>query len=108
MADDDPRVYTRDEVREMFLDHVRNMIDYWTDLYGELSVRDRVEGVAFSILSCLDGSTELPGFIISPCPHESDKNYLKGEGLNWFPEEGDRVDIGGSLHEHLFKDKGKD
>lgn len=95
-----PREYTEDEVRQKFLQYIWALIDYWDKL--DKSKRDSLEGLAFSILSTLDGSAlELPGFIVSPAPHAEDKDYLAGEGRNWFlPFDGDDpCDIGGSLHE---------
>lgn len=106
-----PRAWTTDEVREKFLDRVWAMVNYWsreaTAAGGD--VQGVMEGLAFSILSILDGgSLELPAFIVAPAPHPEDLEYHQGEGENWFPENHEieeriAADIGGSLHE-LFYD----
>lgn len=108
---DKPRVYTKEEVRKMFLDHVRDLVRYWSrtplpvGTPGETDVERRVSGVAFSILSTLDGcSMVLPGFVVAPCPNAENKQYHKDEGSNWFPENHKsriKCDIGGGLHEHF-------
>ncbi len=93
----EPREYTEGEVRQQFLQLVWSYIKYWHTL-PDKSCRKRLEGLAFGILVILDGeSTELPGFIVSPNPHEDDKEFLRGQGENWYPE--GICDIAGSLHE---------
>ena len=103
------RELTTDEVRDRFLDHVRGLIEYWStvELNGDDSVEHRVSGVVHSLLVTLDGgSLGLPGFIVAPCPHQSDKQYYIDEGENWYPENHEsqvNADIGGYLHELLYK-----
>jgi len=90
----------------MLLDHVWGMIDYWDKLEPmpagaeePRTQKDRMSGLAFSILSMLDGSSmDIPAFLVTPMPHESDKEYHQEEGTNWFPE--DQPDLG-MLHEHF-------
>lgn len=98
------RAYTEEEVREMFLKHMWAMVDYWATVEGKDSpktVRDRLSGLMHSMLTTLDGcSMGLPGFEVRPHPHESDKEYHQERGENWFPSD---VDIGGSLHEGMYK-----
>jgi hypothetical protein len=99
-----PRAYTEEEVREMFLKHLWGLVDYWATVEGKDSpktVRDRLSGLMHSTLTTLDGcSMGLPGFEVRPHPHESDKDYHQERGENWFPDD---VDIGGSLHELMYK-----
>lgn len=99
---------SREEVREEFLSHVRNIIQYWSDLPGK-SVRDRVEGVAFSIMSTLDGcSMAVPKFIVAPDPDPSDKPYHIENDEDYYPENHEidiKSDISGGLHELLFRPK---
>lgn len=58
-----PRPLTVPEMREAFLNYVRAMVDYWAStetqiVEGQLqTVHERMSGLAFSILSGLDGST---------------------------------------------------
>lgn len=99
--------YTKEEVRQKFLELVWNCIDCWYHLPGKTCL-DRMEGLAFGMLVILDGGTSLPGFIVAPSPHPEDKEYLKDQGENWFPENHESLincDIAGGLHEvfHKFK-----
>lgn len=98
-----PREYTTDEVRELFLDHVRQMVLYWERESRPKTTRERLEGLAHSLLVLLDGGTVLPGFIVAPRPHKDDKAFCKSDGENWFPEAPDvPSDIGGCLHELFY------
>jgi hypothetical protein len=106
----EPRQYTVDEVRESFLRYVWTIIEYWEKENLEptggatSSVRGKLEGVAFSIMSALDGSPiGLPAFAVLPAPHPDDQEYCRTHGHNWFPSGGDI----GPLHEHFFKYKPK-
>ena len=101
-TDNKPRELTTDEVRMEFLAHIRHMTEYWHELPNKTNL-ERMEGLAFSILTCLDGETHLPGFIVAPEPHESDRGFHYDRGENWFPENTEtqvNCDIGGSLHEY--------
>lgn len=96
-----PREYTTDEVRKQFLELVWTYIGYWGRLPGK-TPRERLEGLAFSMLVILDGGSALPGFIVVPCPHPDDKEFHKDEDENWFPENYEspvNCNIAGSLHE---------
>lgn len=99
------REYTVDEIRDQFLDHVRSLIKYWEIDSRAISTRDKLDGLAFSILSALDGSSaNLPGFIVAPNPHPDDMDYHKSQDVNWYPQAPEVPgDIGGCLHELLFK-----
>jgi len=113
----DARELTTAEVRERFLAKVRTIVDYWADegTEGPLanqSLRQRCEGVAFSILVTLDGEdAELPGFVVAPNPHPDDKIYCREHDLDWYPRTADglkehmvgRLDIAGSLHEDIWR-----
>lgn len=95
------REYTADEVRRQFIQHIRVMIDYWDKTNN--STRDKLEGVAFSILVALDGSAAaLPSFIVAPLPHPDDKQYHISNGENYYPQNDEssvNCNISGSLHE---------
>lgn len=96
-----PRAMTEEEVRTVFLDHIARMVDYWEHEPRADTLRDRLEGVAFSILAALDGGAmTLPGFRVYPNPHKSDKAYNRKKGRNWYPND---VDIAGGLHEHWYE-----
>ena len=109
MIDKNLRELTEDEVQENFLNAIRSLIQYWSSLRryhrnGEDDIGWRVEGMAFSILSILDGeSVDLPGFIIAPDPHPDDKEDDRESGENWYPENDKilskvKANISGSLH----------
>lgn len=104
---EESRQMTNEEVREAFLDQVRMMIGYWEHEDRVPSVHDKLWGLAHSILVILDGgSGNLPGFIVAPNPHPSDRPFNESKGENWWPEnheEDIQCDIGGSLHELLHK-----
>jgi len=95
----EPRVMTADEVEAEFLRHVAGIVDYWDKESRVTSAREKMEGVAFSILVLLDGGAALlPAYAVSPRPHPSDEEYRRGQGQNWYPSD---VDIAGSLHEKI-------
>jgi len=102
----EPRAYTQAEVREKFLAKAAATALYWATVEnpgratGESEMEARTTGAIFSMLVALDGGTmDLPGFKISPAPHESDEEYSRDEGENWFPS--DLEDLGGALHEEF-------
>jgi hypothetical protein len=101
-----PRAWTADEVRGKVLAHIVSMSHYWAELKNPSigdTIQDRLDGLAFSLLAMLDGSSiELPRFSIIPFPHPADKQYNQEHGENWYPDPPDlsnACDIGGSLHE---------
>lgn len=99
------RPYTEAEVRERFLDHVRAVSKYWADIPFK-TAQERCDGVAFSIMVMLDGETfGLPGFTVSPRPHDDDRKFHEERGENWYPGPlpDDICDIGGALHEYFYK-----
>jgi hypothetical protein len=105
-----PHELSVDEVRNNFLDHVRGIVEYWNDESRvKSSTKERLEGVAFSILVALDGgSAGLPGFVVAPSPHPDDKDYCKMEGENWYPKAPVvKCDIAGCLHELFYKKENK-
>jgi hypothetical protein len=101
-----PRVYTTEEIRHFFLSHVEDLVDFFEKESRREGVREKLEGLAFSIMSALDGSSAaLPGFIVAPNPHPSDKQYSIDKGMNYYPENSPEViygDIAGCLHEQIF------
>jgi len=76
------RSKTEEEVREEFLSHIRNLATYWNHVQDDK--KEALDGLAFSILSMLDGSGELPAFTISLDPHEDDKQYHIDNNENWY------------------------
>lgn len=111
---DEPRQFTQKEMQDAFLAHLWMMTDYWATVQQPKTVRDRLEGLAFSILAMLDGtSMDLPAFSVYPDPHPEDKAFHQDQGSNWWPEESDEIGLHGGdcpqLHEcwHTFgREKG--
>ena len=101
------RQHTEEEVRDLFLNHVRDMVDYWKNQQKQgYPISECIDGLAFSILVAIDGGTALPGFILAPLPHKDDKKLCIEEGENYYPQNHKskvNCDIGGNLHEHFFK-----
>lgn len=91
------REYTEGEVKYNFIKHVVELINYW-EMHGE-SKRDALEGLAFSILSTIDGSAaDLPAFILAPDTNSEEYvEYCIKEGIDYYPS----IDIRGSLHEYF-------
>ena len=101
--------YTEDEIRGKFINHVRANVEYWNGPLSEpYDQRERLSGLAFSIMVLLDGGTMvLPSFIVAPHPHSDDKQYHIDNEEDYFPENHElddqiKGDIGGCLHEMLY------
>ena len=77
---------TNDEVRERFLRHVAGIVEWWDKETRIASTREKLEGVAFSILAAIDGyALALPKFVLAPDPHPDDKAYRKKHDEDWYP-----------------------
>jgi len=103
------REKTTDEVREEFLSHIRYLIDYWNRIPQD-STKERLEGLVFSILVALDGGSSLPGFIVAPIPHETDRECHIENGKDYYPENYGienqiKGNIAGGLHK-LLRERG--
>jgi hypothetical protein len=98
------REYTADEVIEKFLLHIANLINYWSDEQRRITSQERLEGLAHSILVTLDGySANLPGFVVAPAPHPSDRAYCMDKRENYYSAAPQATcDIAGHLHEVLY------
>ena len=102
------REYTTEEIREQFLDNVRMLVNYW-DRTPKETTKEKLEGLAFSILTILDGCAgDLPGFIVAPSSHPDDKQYHIDNEENYYPENHEiedkiKGDIAGGLHESFYR-----
>ncbi len=96
------RQLTEDEVKALFIRKVWAIVDYWQTLPNPSC--PPAEGVAFNILSTIDGSAcDLPGFHLIPFVSAEDRDYFIRQDENYFPVTpqgvSDGVDIAGSLHD---------
>lgn len=95
------RAKTVEEMRGEFLGHIRTMVRYWS---GEMdpsvkarSKEDALDGLAFSILSAIDGSSvALPAIDLVPSPHPDDKQYCQDNDYDWW----EPTAINGDCHLH--------
>lgn len=98
------RAKTAEEAREAFLDQIRTYVSYWaSNNVGDKTVRERLDGLAFSILNILDGtSSGLPAMDIVLRPHSDDKAYCQEEGETWY-EDGQTINADIMLHDLWYK-----
>lgn len=99
----EPREKTKEEVVDEMLDHIHMLVNYWTYETSKQDLKERLEGLAFSILTMLDGCSGLPAFDLVPHPHPTDKEYHISNGEDWYPETVINDDI--MLHDSFFKEK---
>lgn len=92
-----PRAYTPEELRGRVLDHIRLMVEYWATLPG-LDTHSRCDGVAFSILTMIDGSADQPPMALVAIASDDDKQYSVEKGENWV-EHGTVINDDVMLHE---------
>ena len=99
------REYTTEEVQKAFLDRCRKTVDDWAEVEKD-TCKEKISGAVFSILATLDGCDgDLPAFIVAPNPHPEDKEYLIGEGEDYYSEndpEAPKANISGGLHEAFY------
>jgi len=95
MTKPEPRAYTQAEVTKGFLEHIQRLAVYWAD--QGVSKADACDGLAFSILSMLDGcAMATPGFTLTVDVDPDDKIYCQSAGENWVEPETKLTD---SLHD---------
>ena len=102
------REKTREEVQKEFLKYIKELIDYYEIESGKVSIREKLESLAFSILVAIDGESPLPAFILAPDPHKLDKPYCIDKNKNYFPENlknNVKCNISGELHDLFCKMK---
>lgn len=98
-----PRAYTQEEIKEQFLKHIAGLVDYWENVPRD-TTREKLSGLAFSILSVLDGcAMSFPKFVVASDPCPTDKEFHQDRGKNWYPNILDEIcDISGNLHEEFY------
>ena len=98
------RELTTDEMKTHFLNYIHDLVDYWEHEDRATTTKDKLEGLAFSILSTIDGdSAELPAYALIPLGNPDDIEYCKSMGQDYYPEETE--DIAGALHDNFMKQK---
>lgn len=100
-----PRAYTTQEVRSMFLSHVRNVAKNWAENGNPADQQDMCEGVAFSILSAIDGCAGGLPFSIDLVArvHQDDKQFHIDNGDKWI-EDGTVLNADCMMHDLLHKE----
>lgn len=99
MAENDyQRILTEEETLEHFLYSIKQLIDYWENEERQLSIRKKLESLAFSILVLIDGEAgDHPPCILKPLVSSPDGNKWLDIGYN----------ISGKLHDNFFKKIGE-
>lgn len=94
--------YSKEEIEDNFLAHIHTLVDYWENESRTKTSKEKLNGLAFSILSMLDGcSGEMPGFEVKAIGAKEDIEFFLQTGQDYYPLEGE--DIAGSLHEKFYK-----
>lgn len=96
------RAYTQEEIQERFIDAIRGCACYWANCQlpkEQDTVSYRCNGVAFSILNILDGtSADFPAVELTVQPHPDDKQYHINNEEDWY-EPGMTIHSGEYLHD---------
>lgn len=88
----EPRVYTKEEMRDMFMEHLVSILRYWLNEERRPDAEGKLSGLVFSILVLFDGcSGMMPAFEIVPMPHPSDEAYNKDQGENWWLDQNEEM-----------------
>jgi hypothetical protein len=99
-----PRAFTTEEELRMLIRHIRYMATYWAKI-PDISKQEACDGVAFSILAALDGSSPaVPAYHLTVSVHESDEAYHKKQGENWHAG-GLKITESVHLHELYYDQK---
>jgi len=81
-----PRAKTEEEARGEFLDQIRMYVSHWEGA-SDRTVRERLDGLAFSILNIFDGTAaDFPAVDIVLRPHPDDEAFCRESGEDWFQD----------------------
>jgi len=81
------RQHTDEEMIDRFLSACESTLEYWLREERAPTVREKMEGMLFSLLVMFDGCTDnTPALDILPSPHPSDKEYCQENEENWWPQ----------------------
>lgn len=95
-----PKAKTTEELRDQLLAHVKTIVHSWATR-GQ-SVEEAANGVAFSMLSMIDGCSGLPCIDLVARPHPDDKQFLIDNDEDYI-EDGTVINDGVALHEMYYK-----
>lgn len=95
---------TAKQAREAFLDQIRMYVGYWGRI-EDISTRDRLNGLSFSILNIIDGTSGLPAMDLVLRPNPDDKAFYQEEGDDWY-EDGQVINADVMLHDLFQQNKG--
>lgn len=91
-----PRPYTKEEMRQMFLEQFVDIVRYWQTTKTD----DPFGGLIHSLMVLFDGGSGFfPAFDITPKPHPEDEEFCRQEGENWWVSEPINDDV--QLHDML-------
>lgn len=91
----------KEELIEEFIDHIHSLIDYWENEERSPTSKEKLEGLAFSILVTLDGGSDIGGYKLMPCSYPEDAVFEVYEDRKFSPVD---YDIAGYLHERFYKE----
>ena len=90
----------RKEFRKGLIDHIRELIDYCESEDRRPTSREKLELLAYCILSTIDGNSgDIGGYLLIPIPesHFYDPNFTIPESLR-------NYDIAGELHSQFVRE----
>ena len=97
------REKTLEEMQKEFLNYIHGLVDYWYKESRTPDNREKLEGLAHSILTAIDGMTfGLPAYTLIPIMAEGDKEFYMSQDENYYPTD---VDIAGNLNDLFFNYK---
>lgn len=77
------REFTKEEVRDQVLKHVKTMVAYWSAI--DLPPADKCDGIAFSILTMIDGVASVPPLSLWVDTSEEWQQECKENGEDYYP-----------------------
>jgi len=99
-----PRALTKEEMNAKIIEHVKALVKYWETV--ESPYASRVEGMAFSMLTMIDGSTmNVPPLSLYPDTSEDNIACAIRDGENYWPNNKEAVNEQTMLHELFYTDK---
>ena len=94
------RAKTAEEVRKELLESIRVLVGYWSR--QNMPELEKIEGVAFSILNIIDGTSRgLPSIDLTLRPHPDDKQYAIDNGDDYY-EDGMVINADCYLHDEYL------